>query len=135
MNAFKSDLEFGQKSEELLKHHLLMEGYDSESVNTHSCDLKYEVRVEVKTDREWQRTGNVAVEFKYNGEPSGISTTEAHIYVYVLDGVSAFWYAGVDELKTFLKNTVCKRVKGGDNNASDLILLTLSQFFSVFKRL
>ena len=135
MNAFRADLEFGKKSEELLRHHLKLEGYDSASIDNHSGDVEYKVMVEVKTDREWQRTGNVAVEYKYKGEPSGISTTDAHIYVYVLDGVSAFWYVGVDELKTFLKNTVCKRVKGGDNNMSDLILLTLSQFFSIFKRL
>jgi len=135
MNAFKSDLEFGQESEELLRRHLKMEGYDSASIHDHSGDIEYKVIVEVKTDREWQRIGNVAIEYKYRDKPSGISTTEAQIYVYVLDGVSAFWYVGVDELKTFLKNTACKRVKGGDDNMSDLILLTLSQFFSIFKRL
>ena len=135
MNSFHSDLAFGVESEKLLSRALKREGFTPEQSFDGTCDVRYDVKVEVKTDREWQRTGNVAVEFKYRDKPSGISTTEAHIYVYVLDGVSAFWYVGVDELKTFLKNTVCKRVKGGDNNMSDLILLTLSQFFSIFKRL
>ena len=135
MNAFKVDLEFGQQSEELLRNHLLMEGYDSTPVNDHSCDLEYKVKVEVKTDREWQKTGNVALEYLYKGEPSGISSTHANIYVYVLDGINAFWYCGVNELKTYLKNIKTKRVKGGDGNQSDLILLTLSQFHAIFKRL
>ena len=135
MNSFFTDLEFGQTSEDILRHTLKLHGYDSKAINDHSCDIEYQVKVEVKTDREWRRTGNVAIEYKYKGEPSGISTTQAHIYVYVLDGISSMWYVQTDALRAYLKNITAKRVKGGDDNMSDLILLTLSQFFSIFRRL
>ena len=33
-------------------------------------------KVEVKTERDmWKQTGNIAIEFKYKGKPSGISST------------------------------------------------------------
>jgi len=134
MNFF-DDLAFGQIAEKALQHHLSLAGIEATQIDNHTCDLVYETKVEVKTDKEWQRTGNVAIEYRFKGEPSGISTTESTIYVYVLDGINSFWYCNTKQLRTFLKNTVCKRVKGGDNNMSDLILLTLSQFFSIFKRL
>lgn len=135
MTAFRQDLEFGQASELLLKHHLELEGINSTSINDATGDLMYEVMVEVKSDRKWQETGNVAIEIRRDGKPTGISTTGADIIVYVLDGVSAFWYVRTEELKTFLKSIETKRVMGGDGNRTEMVLLTLSQFFAVFKRL
>jgi len=135
MNAFKEDLEFGNASEFLLKHHLELEGINSTSINDASGDLRYEVMVEVKTDRKWQETGNIAIEIRRDGKPTGLSTTDSDIYVYVLDGVSAFWYVRTQELKTFLKSIETRRVMGGDGNRTEMVLVTLSQFHAIFKRL
>jgi hypothetical protein len=135
MNAFKSDLEFGQASEQLLKHRLQLEGIDSTSINDATGDLEYRVMVEVKTDRMWQSTGNIAIEIMRDGQPTGLSTTHADIIVYVLDGVSAFWYVRTSELKSFLKSIKINRVRGGDGNRTEMVLITLSQFFGIFKRL
>jgi len=135
MNAFKSDLEFGQASEQLLKHRLQLEGIDSTSINDATGDLEYRVMVEVKTDRMWQSTGNIAIEIMRDGQPTGLSTTHADIIVYVLDGISAFWYVRTSELKSFLKSIKINRVRGGDGNRTEMVLITLSQFFGIFKRL
>ncbi len=135
MSAFKQDLAFGQASEFLLKHHLELEGINPRSITDATGDLEYNVMVEVKADRKWQDTGNVALEILRDGKPTGLSTTSADIIVYVLDGISAFWYVRTEELKTFLKSIRVKRVKGGDGNRTEVILLTLSQFHAIFKRL
>jgi len=132
--TFKSDLEFGKASEDVLERRLRHYGYDTFRSTTKSADISYQVKVEVKSDRVWRTTGNVAVEYASSGVPSGISTTDADIYVYVLDGIDAFWYCGVGELKEYLKNIKTKKVKGGDGERTSLILLTLSQFHAIFKR-
>ena len=42
-------------------------------------------KIEVKTERDiWKTTGNIAIELRYKGEPSGISTTESSIWVHLL---------------------------------------------------
>jgi hypothetical protein len=66
---FDLDLEFGQLHEEMLWHSLSKSG---------------NVTVEVKTDRIAHRTGNVAVEFMYNNRPSGILTTKADEWFFVV---------------------------------------------------
>lgn len=40
--------------------------------------------VEVKTDEKAQQTGNVYIEFRCKGRPSGIATTEAEMWVFVV---------------------------------------------------
>ena len=133
--TFTTDLEFGELSEERLKNELAGHGYSPSSIVDTGFDIRYEVRVEVKTDRMWQETGNVGIEYMYKDEPSGISNTTAQIFVYVLEGVDAFWYARVDDLKYFLRTQKIKRVVGGDKKQSKLFLLTLSQFHKIFRRL
>lgn len=135
MSAFKQDLEFGQASEFLLKHHLELEGIDATFIKDASGDLSYEVMVEVKTDRKWRDTGNVAIEIRRDGIPTGISTTSADIIVYILDGISAFWYTKTEDLKLFMKSVETKRALGGDGNRTEVVLLTLSQFHQIFRRL
>ena len=66
---FDLDLEFGQLHEEMLWHSLSKSG---------------NVTVEVKTDRIAHRTGNVAVEFMYKSRPSGILTTKADEWFFVV---------------------------------------------------
>jgi hypothetical protein len=66
---FDLDLDFGQLHEEMLWHSLSKKG---------------NVTVEVKTDRIAHRTGNVAVEFMYKSKPSGILTTKADEWFFVV---------------------------------------------------
>lgn len=42
-------------------------------------------KVELKGETvQWEETGNIAIEFRQNGRPSGISTTEADYWVHEL---------------------------------------------------
>ena len=42
-------------------------------------------KIEIKTERDiWQTTGNVAIEMRYKGKPSGISTTTSSVWIHLL---------------------------------------------------
>ena len=62
---FDKDLKFGQQYENELQE--MVEG-----------------KVEVKTDRLCQKTGNVFVEIEDKGKPSGINTTKSAYYAFCL---------------------------------------------------
>ena len=59
MKKFDLDLKFGHFGEDFVR--------DLQNGNT---------MIEVKTERDiWKTTGNIAIEIRCNGRPSGISTT------------------------------------------------------------
>ena len=90
--------------------------------------------VEFKKDYKAWETGNIAVEYAYNGKPSGIAKTEAKYVAYVLvdknqnENISFF-------VKTNIIKDMCRKyyrdkkrnIKGGDNNSSSLILLPIDE--------
>ena len=40
-------------------------------------------KIEIKTERDiWRNTGNIAIEIRCNGKPSGISTTESSVWMH-----------------------------------------------------
>ena len=88
--GFDMDLEFGKMGEEFTQQ--VFEGNS---------------KVEVKTERDiWVTTGNVAIEIRCNGKPSGLSTTEASVWIHLLayNGVIKGGYLfKVDELRAFIK--------------------------------
>ena len=66
--GFDLDLEFGKMGEEFTQQ--VFEGNS---------------KVEVKTERDiWVNTGNVAIEIRCNGKPSGLSTPESTVWVHLL---------------------------------------------------
>jgi len=118
--GFDLDLEYGKMGEEFVQQ--VMEG------NT---------KIEIKTERDiWKTTGNIAIEIRCNGRPSGLSTTEADTWIHLLA------YKGVieggfllkvglikDEIKKRHKNNNLNIVMGGDNNASQMVLLPIKELF------
>ena len=63
---FDIDLDFGQIYEEKIRK--IFQGKGG---------------IEVKTERDmWKRTGNIAIEVRYKGYPSGLSSTNADWYKY-----------------------------------------------------
>lgn len=43
------------------------------------------VRIELKTETwQWEKTGNICIEYRCDGRPSGLSTTRADIWVHEL---------------------------------------------------
>ena len=118
--GFDLDLEYGKMGEDFVQK--VMEG------NT---------KIEVKTERDiWKTTGNIAIEIRCNNRPSGISTTEADTWIHLLA------YNGIIEGGFLLKVRVIKDMikklhisgslnikMGGDNNASQMVLLPIKELF------
>lgn len=103
---FEHDLKLGQKGENLLANILLKKG-----------DL-----IEVKTDFQAQETGNVFVEYKSRNKLSGISTTKAHYWAFIVSNEQIV-IIEIKKLKKLCKIEGLKRIKGGDENTSEGILL------------
>jgi len=106
------DLEFGLQGEKLVEEL-----------------LKTKSKVEVKTDRMADKTGNVAVEYAYKGLPSGIATTEADVWAFVLYEGQVIIFIDTDRLKRLARKyfKLERNVKGGDDNQSMLILIPIEE--------
>ena len=85
--------------------------------------------IEVKRDYIVSRTGNLAVEVSYRGKPSGLSTTEAEWWAFVLDGKyyenKVIIFIETNRLKQIVDDIHKTKgiVKGGDSNQSQLVLV------------
>ena len=118
--GFDMDLEFGKMGEEFTQQ--VFEGNS---------------KVEVKTERDiWKTTGNIAIEIRCKGKPSGLSTTESSVWVHLLslDGViMGGFLLKVDILKAKIKKLHkegnLKMVMGGDDNESQMALLPIKELF------
>ena len=92
-------------------------------------------KVEVKTERDiWKKTGNIAIEIRYKGKPSGLSVTESDWWIHLLtykDKVEIGFMFKVSRLKKMIKNKI-KNDKvcimyGGDNNDSELVIVPIKE--------
>ena len=118
--GFDIDLEFGKMGEEFTQK--VFEGNS---------------KVEVKTERDiWEKTGNIAIEMRCKGKPSGISTTESDVWIHLLSVNSVIkggFLFKVGELKAKIKKLHksggLKIVMGGDDNASQMALLPIKELF------
>ena len=121
LKKFDLDLEFGKIGEDFTEALF--------SVNS---------KVEVKTERDiWKSTGNIAIEIRCKGRPSGLSTTESANWVHLLsyDGkIEGGFIFDVERLKkkvkSLLKEGKAKMVMGGDFNMSQMVLLPIKELFS-----
>ena len=118
--GFDLDLKFGKLGEEFVR--------DMQLGNR---------KIEVKTERDiWKTTGNIAIELRYKGNPSGLSTTDSNVWVHLLS------YKGVieggfmfkvdllkEKIKKLHKSGDLKMVMGGDDKMSQMALLPISELF------
>ena len=109
-NDFKYDLEVGQVGEKYLGNILQSK------------------KIEVKTDLQAHKTGNIFIEYYSRGRPSGISTSEADFYAFILSNEK------IVLIKTTELKTICRRyintkrdINGGDSNTSKGILLPIKE--------
>ena len=81
----------------------------------------------------FDKTGNVAIEYESRGTPSGISSSKADNWYYVLG--DDIYLASLPSLRSYLIQhwDRYKRVDGGDDGTSKLVLLPLSVFKEIFK--
>ena len=125
MGNFDVDLDFGKVYEEKIRE--LFEGEGS---------------IEVKTERDiWADTGNMAIEVRSRGKPSGISPTDGvwWIHVFTNDNDLKFMLTfKVDKLRKAVKymylNELANMVKGGDDDTSDIVLAPISTLILLNKK-
>lgn len=86
-------------------------------------------RIELKTENhQWERTGNICIEYRHKGKPSGIASTTAHWWVHELargEETLAYLWVPVPRLLAVCLKTNVRRT-GGDGGNSRVFLLRLS---------
>ena len=107
----------GDDGERLVGEHFARLGWEvPQSIGRVFYDLLLIGRVEVKTDRRFAETGNVAVEVSFRGEMSGIVTTTATWLAYVLADEVVVIRASV--LREAVLTGSHREVSGGDGRAA-----------------
>jgi hypothetical protein len=90
-------------------------------------------KVELKTETwQWEQTGNICIEYQQNGNPSGISVTEADYWVHELrrdDQTLCYLMFPIQRLLELVDQAYLEgryREGVGDGRRFDVILLPLS---------
>jgi len=101
---------------------------NGQAVENELARLLGDCKLEVKADRLWSSTGNVAIEYEYNGKPSGIRTTESDWYIIALmDGEVIKKFIGIrtNEIIDLARCAVKfgNNKSGGDDMKSKLALV------------
>ena len=117
-SKFDLDLKFGEEYEQGLEKLFKTKG-----------------KIEVKTERDkWIETGNIAIEIRCRGNKSGLSITESDWWFHILSEkgkVKGMICLPVEELKNIcrvmIKNGTAKKVMGGDDNESEMLLLPIKE--------
>tara|TARA_R100001244_G_scaffold7160_1_gene9336 strand:+ start:226 stop:594 length:369 start_codon:yes stop_codon:yes gene_type:complete len=99
-------------------------------------DIFSNKKIEVKTERDWwYKTGNIALEYECNGNPSGINATESDYWIQVLAKGNKNHCMLVFEVSELKK--IIKKYKGqytrmvGDGNRSKCVILPIKKLFEV----
>jgi hypothetical protein len=91
-------------------------------------------KIELKSETwQWEQTGNIAIEFRCDGQPSGIAITQADYWVHELrrdDETLLYLMFPIERLErlareAFAAGRVC--YSGGDDGRFDIILVKLSE--------
>tara|TARA_R110000751_G_scaffold26104_4_gene70312 strand:+ start:257 stop:685 length:429 start_codon:yes stop_codon:yes gene_type:complete len=99
------------------------------------ADMLTNKKIEVKSEKDlWQKTGNICIEYKSWGKPSGIDATESDYWFHNLcigDDEYCTLVFKTETLRKIVKRLdTFKTVSGGDNKASQMYLLNLQKLFS-----
>jgi hypothetical protein len=116
-NKFDLDLKYGQEIENQLAKILQEKG----------------TKIEVKTERNiWQTTNKLAIEFRCNGKPSGLSVTESDWWAIALadkETIGGIILIPTQQLKENIKilhkAKLIKITKGGDGDKSEMFLVPI----------
>ena len=109
--GFDLDLRHGEAREDALVHAML---------GTH---------VEVKSDGRCRYTGNVFVEFRHRGRPSGLATTTAERWAIEYDD-DAWLIVPTDRVRDLARRALAeeRRALGGDEDQSEGALVPVRWF-------
>ena len=111
---FEYDLEFGHEGEGII------------------ADMFENKKIEVKRDNWVGRTGNIAIEYKSRGRPSGIATTQADYWIIMFSKEYEDKFMFIIETqrlkevtkKYFNKGSIKKM---GDSNTSSAVLIPIKE--------
>lgn len=110
---FETDLHVGINAEnrfEIVAQELI--GGEPRRSSNHTFDMQLSgCRIECKMDVMAANTGNIAIEIAAYGRPSGIATTLADAFVYII-GVSIAYIVDTETLRRLVKE--CRTKAGGD---------------------
>jgi hypothetical protein len=91
-------------------------------------------KIELKSETwQWERTGNICIEYKCDGKPSGISTTEADVWVHELrrdDETLCYLMFPIERLKKLAREAIRRgrcRSGAGDDGRFDVALIPLRE--------
>ena len=109
--GFDLDLRHGQAREDALVHTML------------------ESRVEAKSDGKCRRTGNLFVEYRYRGQPSGISTTTAERWAFEYDD-DCWLIVPTTRVRELARRAIAedRRAVGGDFDQAEGALVPIGWF-------
>lgn len=89
-------------------------------------------KIELKSETwQWERTGNICIEYKCDGKPSGLSTTEADFWVHELkreDNTLLYLMFPVPRLKEICRAAIKagrSRSGAGDGGRFTVVILPL----------
>ena len=114
VTKFTKDLSYGKKHEKLV--------------------MKSLENFELKTDRMAHKTGNVYVEFKSRGKPSGIKTSKSDTWIFKIVSNGDRHLFSIQIPLTRLKKLVSKDyrvVPGGDNLTSRGYLVPITDLIKI----
>jgi hypothetical protein len=140
---FEHDLALSKKSVDRVKHYLEAIGCtdikeNDDSAYDVSFVLKNKTRtIEVKEDFMYHITGNVAIEYYSRDKDSGVTSSKADIWCYVLDrgiGYDGIYFVSLAKLRKYLQENKFPEKDGGDNLTSKLYLLPITSFIKIFER-
>jgi len=136
MSSFHSDLAFGDKYQEQYISSMTPQPSYLEVKKGYFKPYDFiadNVKYECKADRMAHTTGNLCIEYFSRGSPSGISTSEADFWIYMLVSptgeVSDTFKIPSDVLKEQIaKKAYWREVAGGDNYMNKMYLFPKNIF-------
>lgn len=125
MKGFDVDLKFGKHFEHLMDD--IFSGV---------------YKAEVKTERDqWVGYGNIAIETECNGKPSGLTSTDADLWIHNLSykgELMGSFIIPVDVMRSItekmVEDKVARVTKGGDGWRSKLALLPIAEIMNYVRK-
>jgi len=106
---------------------------EAEGFENDLAKLLQDSTIELKTERGmWYKTGNICIEFEWNGKPSGIATSEADWWTHELrlDGKTvAYITIPRKTLRRVLRPLKDKFIECGDDKKGKGIIINLHKLF------
>ena len=104
------------------------------------ADLLANAKIELKSESwQWEQTGNIAIEYACDGQPSGLAATEADLWFHELlrDGETIGYFVfPVSRLKELAREAYREgryRTGGGDNGRFDNVILSIRELLGHLK--